>query len=85
MKNTVFFVLCGLFALAVIALSLVWPQGLGSRSPEPFGKPIEEPDYKRVDRERAQRAEKKRLSAELKAKQKANSEQTSGQQPPIAE
>ncbi|ACG79367.1 conserved hypothetical protein [Phenylobacterium zucineum HLK1] len=26
-----------LAALAAVALSLVWPQGLGDRSPEPFG------------------------------------------------
>lgn len=28
----------GLAALAAIALSLVWPQGLGARSPGPFGQ-----------------------------------------------
>jgi hypothetical protein len=27
----------GLVAAAAIALSLVWPQGLGARSPGPFG------------------------------------------------
>jgi hypothetical protein len=27
----------GLAALAAIALALVWPQGLGARSPGPFG------------------------------------------------
>ena len=27
----------GLVAAAAIALSLVWPQGLGDRSPDPFG------------------------------------------------
>jgi hypothetical protein len=27
----------GLLAAAAIALSLVWPQGLGARSPAPFG------------------------------------------------
>jgi hypothetical protein len=27
----------GLAALAAIALALVWPQGLGNRSPAPFG------------------------------------------------
>ena len=26
-----------LLTLAVIALSLVWPQGIGDRSPDPFG------------------------------------------------
>ena len=28
----------GLLALVAIALSLVWPQGLGARSPAPFGR-----------------------------------------------
>jgi hypothetical protein len=27
----------GLLSVAAIALSLVWPQGLGARSPGPFG------------------------------------------------
>ena len=27
----------GLAALAAVALALVWPQGLGDRSPAPFG------------------------------------------------
>jgi hypothetical protein len=27
----------GLAAIAVVALALVWPQGLGDRSPDPFG------------------------------------------------
>jgi hypothetical protein len=32
----------GLAALAAIALSLVWPQGLGARSPAPFGRTPEQ-------------------------------------------
>jgi hypothetical protein len=27
----------GLAAIAVVALAMVWPQGLGDRSPPPFG------------------------------------------------
>ena len=30
----------GLAALMMIALALVWPQGLGARSPWPFGHPL---------------------------------------------
>jgi hypothetical protein len=29
--------LLGLAAVAAVALALVWPQGLGDRSPDPFG------------------------------------------------
>jgi hypothetical protein len=32
----------GLAALAAIVLSLVWPQGLGARSPAPFGRTPEQ-------------------------------------------
>jgi hypothetical protein len=32
--------LIALAALAMIGLSLVWPQGLGARSPAPFGHPL---------------------------------------------
>lgn len=37
MFDRLYFPLLGLAALAAIALSLVWPQGLGDRSPGPFG------------------------------------------------
>jgi hypothetical protein len=32
----------GLAAIAAIALSMVWPQGLGARSPAPFGRTPEQ-------------------------------------------
>ena len=37
MLDRLYLPLLGLAAIAVIALSLVWPQGLGDRSPAPFG------------------------------------------------
>ena len=37
MLDRFFLPLVGLAALAAIGLSLVWPQGLGDRSPGPFG------------------------------------------------
>jgi hypothetical protein len=40
MRDSVFFSLLALAALAVIALALVWPQGQGARSPPPFGHPL---------------------------------------------
>ena len=40
MSNTLFFSLAGLAAAALIALALVAPQGLGARSPGPFGHAV---------------------------------------------
>lgn len=40
MPNPVFFSLAALAAAALIALALVTPQGLGARSPGPFGHPL---------------------------------------------
>ena len=37
MISRLYLPLLGLATVAVIALSLVWPQGLGARSPAPFG------------------------------------------------
>ena len=37
MSDRIFFPLVALIALALIVLSLVWPQGLGAPSPTPFG------------------------------------------------
>ena len=38
MLDRLYMPLLGLAAVAAIALSLVWPQGLGARSPGPFGR-----------------------------------------------
>jgi hypothetical protein len=40
MSDRLFFPLVALIALALIALSLVWPQGQGAPSPAPFGHPL---------------------------------------------
>jgi hypothetical protein len=37
MSDRLFFPLMALIACSLIALSLVWPQGLGALSPPPFG------------------------------------------------
>ena len=37
MSDRVFFTSAGVAAAVLIALALVWPQGLGDRSPRPFG------------------------------------------------
>jgi hypothetical protein len=38
MADRILFPLFGLIALAMIATALVWPQGLGARSPGPLGR-----------------------------------------------
>ena len=43
MYDRLLFSLLGLAALAMIGLALVWPQGLGARSPGPFGhEPVQQ-------------------------------------------
>jgi|HubBroStandDraft_3_1064219.scaffolds.fasta_scaffold36441_4 hypothetical protein len=37
MADRYFYPLLGLIVAGMIALSFVWPQGLGARSPAPFG------------------------------------------------
>ena len=43
MLDRLYLPILGLAALAAIALSMVWPQGLGARSPAPFGHAPEQP------------------------------------------
>ena len=43
MSDRLYFSLMGLAAAAMIALALVWPQGMGARSPAPFGHPVVRP------------------------------------------
>jgi hypothetical protein len=40
MRDRFILPLLALAALGMIALALVWPQGLGRPSPAPFGKPV---------------------------------------------
>ncbi len=46
MNDRVFFSIVTLIAVGMIALALVWPQGLGARSPEPFGHELGAPQYR---------------------------------------
>ncbi len=43
MSHRVLLSLIALAGLAMVALSLVWPQGLGQPSPAPFGHPVAPP------------------------------------------
>ena len=40
MSDAFFFAFIGLLAAGMIAVALVWPQGLGTPSPAPFGHPL---------------------------------------------
>jgi hypothetical protein len=43
MRDRLFYPLALLAALAMIALAMVWPQGMGALSPAPFGHPLAPP------------------------------------------
>jgi hypothetical protein len=52
----------GLAALAAVSLALVWPQGLGDRSPGPFGQtPVGRTPEARAAMQRATEASQRRL------------------------
>ena len=40
MSDRVYFSLAGVAAVLILALALVWPQGLGAPSPRPFRRPL---------------------------------------------
>jgi hypothetical protein len=55
MPDRIFMPFMALIGLALVALSLVWPQGYGDRSPDPFGSvPIQQtPEMKaKIQREK---------------------------------
>lgn len=55
MPDRIFLPFLALIGLALVALSLVWPQGYGDRSPDPFGSvPIQQtPEMKaKIQREK---------------------------------
>lgn len=67
MNDKLFYSLAALIAIAMVALSLVWPQGLGLRSPAPFGHEIVLPDVVRMEREREERRLKQEADAAAEA------------------
>jgi hypothetical protein len=63
MLDRLYLPLLGLAALAAIALSLVWPQGLGARSPGPFGHtPVQQTPAVRAAMKRESDASQQRLN-----------------------
>jgi hypothetical protein len=57
MPDRILFPLFGLIAIAMIALALIWPQGLGARSPGPFGHmPVQQTEAAKQAKARASQA-----------------------------
>lgn len=64
MLDRLYMPLLGLAAVAAIALSLVWPQGLGARSPGPFGStPIQQTPAMKAAMQRETEASERRIKA----------------------
>lgn len=88
MNDKVFYTGAALLALLLIGVSLVWPQGLGIRSPAPFGHAIELPDVVRAQREKAERDAKRKAeqaaerAARAEAAQEASASATSSSAAP---
>ncbi|EGF93047.1 hypothetical protein ABI_14860 [Asticcacaulis biprosthecium C19] len=52
LDDKIFYPLAAVIAIAMIAFAMSWPQGLGTRSPPPFGHAEQLPDYYRMVKER---------------------------------
>ena len=62
MLDRLYLPLLGLAALAAVALSLVWPQGLGDRSPGPFGHtPVQQTPAMKAAMDRETEASERRI------------------------
>lgn len=62
MLDRLYLPLLALVALAALGLSLVWPQGLGDRSPPPFGRtPVQQTPAMRAAMQRETEASQRRI------------------------
>jgi hypothetical protein len=63
MLDRLYLPLLGLAAVATIALALVWPQGLGARSPGPFGHtPVQQTPEMKAAMQRETEASQRRIN-----------------------
>ena len=63
MLDRLFMPALALAAAAAIALSMVWPQGLGARSPAPFGStPVQQTPAMQAEMKRENEAAQRRMS-----------------------
>ncbi len=75
MLDRLYLPLLGLAAVAAIGLSLVWPQGLGDRSPGPFGHtPVQQTPAMKAAMERENAAAQRRLVEAREAVRQLQSE-----------
>ena len=85
MSDRLFFGGLSLLAAALIALAMVWPQGLGARSPGPFGSvPVQQRPEVQAAMRREAEANNARLQKAREAVAAARAA-TEGQSPPPAE
>lgn len=77
LDNKIFYPLAVLVAAGLVALSFVWPQGLGTPSPAPFGHAVQKPDYFRMKAESDARAAKK--AADRAARQASDASSASAE------
>jgi hypothetical protein len=81
MLDRLYMPLLVLAALAAIALSLVWPQGLGARSPGPFGStPAQQTPAMKAAMERETQASEQRNRQARDAVRDLQSKAVSGHQ-----
>ena len=72
LTDKIFYPAAAVLALLLIAFSLVWPQGLGQRSPGPFGHAVVMPDYFRMVND--QKARRLRQAEEKAVRLKAQAD-----------
>lgn len=64
MLDRLYLPVLGVLALGLIAFSLVWPQGLGARSPGPFGHtPVQQTPAMKAAMTRETEASQRRIQA----------------------
>ncbi|ESQ90077.1 hypothetical protein ABAC460_09930 [Asticcacaulis sp. AC460] len=72
LDDKIFYPLAAVIAIALIAFAMSWPQGLGTRSPPPFGHAEELPDYYRMVKERDARLKREAVEKEERRAQQAS-------------
>lgn len=71
LDDKIFYPLAAVIAIALIAFAMSWPQGLGTRSPPPFGHAEQLPDYYRMVKERDARLAREAAEKEQRRAQQA--------------
>lgn len=86
LNEKIFYPAAAAVALLLIAFSILWPQGLGLRSPAPFGHAVIMPDYFRMIhdqqarriRQQAEKADRVKAQAALKEAEVSATASSSG-------